>query len=73
VHVYGESLELGRRSGGRAQHIGLGRRLVERARTLATEAGYDDLAVISAVGTRAWYRGLGFTDGPLYQHLRVRS
>jgi hypothetical protein len=24
--------------------------------------------VISAVGTRSYYRKLGFTDGPLYQH-----
>jgi histone acetyltransferase (RNA polymerase elongator complex component) len=24
--------------------------------------------VISAAGTRAYYRGLGFEDGELYQH-----
>jgi histone acetyltransferase (RNA polymerase elongator complex component) len=24
--------------------------------------------VISAVGTREWYRRLGFRDGELYQH-----
>jgi histone acetyltransferase (RNA polymerase elongator complex component) len=24
--------------------------------------------VISAVGTRVYYRGLGFTDGDYYQH-----
>jgi elongator complex protein 3 len=71
VHVYGASLALGRRAGGRAQHTGLGRQLVERVRAIAAEAGYDDLAVISAVGTRAYYRGLGFRDGPLYQHIRV--
>ena len=71
VHVYGASLALGRRAGGRAQHTGLGRQLIERARALAAEAGYDDLAVISAVGTRAYYRGLGFRDGPLYQHIGV--
>ena len=69
VHVYGASLELGRR-GPVAQHRGLGRRLVERAAELASRAGYAKLAVISAVGTRAWYRGQGFIDAPLYQ---VRS
>ena len=31
-----------------------------------------DLAVISAVGTRAYYRGLGFADGSLYQHRPLR-
>jgi elongator complex protein 3 len=71
VHVYGGSLGLGRRADGKAQHIGLGRRLIERAEALAQQAGLSDLAVISAVGTRAYYRGLGFTDGPFYQHRRI--
>ena len=51
--------------------MGLGRKLIERARSLAAEAGRRALAVISAVGTRAYYRGLGFEDGPLYQHARL--
>ncbi len=68
VHVYGDSLGLGRREPGRAQHMGLGRRLIDRAAQLARDAGFDDLAVISAVGTRVYYRGLGFTDGERYQH-----
>jgi len=68
VHVYGASLSLGRRSEGKPQHAGLGRKLIERAAERAAAAGYADLAVISAVGTRAYYRGLGFRDGPLYQH-----
>ena len=70
VHVYGASLDLGRR-GGAPQHAGLGRRLVERATALAEEAGFRRLAVISAVGTRDYYRGLGFSDGALYQHREV--
>jgi len=73
VHVYGASLPLSRRSQGRAQHLGLGRKLVERACERAAAAGYADLAVISAVGTRAYYRGLGFRDGPLYQHRRLSA
>jgi elongator complex protein 3 len=70
VHVYGASLELGSR-GGAPQHAGLGRRLVERAAALAGAAGFARLAVISAVGTRDYYRALGFTDRHLYQHLEV--
>jgi elongator complex protein 3 len=69
--VYGTSLPLSRRKEGKAQHLGLGRKLVERACERAAAAGYADLAVISAVGTRAYYRGLGFRDGPLYQHRRL--
>jgi elongator complex protein 3 len=68
VHVYGQSLGLGQVSAGRAQHRGLGRALVARAATLAAEAGYRRLSVISAVGTRVYYRRLGFFDEGLYLH-----
>jgi elongator complex protein 3 len=68
VHVYGDSLGLGRRGEGKAQHLGLGRRLIERAERISVEAGFRDLAVISAVGTREYYRQLDFADGDLYQH-----
>jgi len=68
VHVYGPVAGLGERGGGRAQHVGLGGRLVARAAEIAGAAGYPGLAVISSVGTRSWYRRLGFRDGTLYQH-----
>lgn len=66
VHVYGQVANL-HRSDGRAQHLGLGRRLVERACELAREAGFGRINVISSVGTRDYYRKLGFVDGALYQ------
>jgi elongator complex protein 3 len=69
LHVYGQATPLGRAGRGAAQHRGLGRRLLERAARQARAAGYPDLAVISAVGTREYYRKRGFRDGPLYQHL----
>ena len=71
VHVYGRVVGFGEEAGNRAQHIGLGRRLVERAAEIAHEAGFERLAVISSVGTRNWYRKLGFEDGELYQHLTL--
>jgi elongator complex protein 3 len=49
VHVYGASLEVGRRGEPVPQHAGLGRRLLTRAAAIAGEAGYAGLAVISAV------------------------
>ena len=52
---------------GRAQHAGLGTRLIERAAEIAQAEGYARLAVISAVGTRDYYRKRGFADGDLYQ------
>jgi elongator complex protein 3 len=68
VHVYGASLPLGARTGAAAQHAGLGRALVDAAAERAHAAGFGSLAVISAVGTRPYYRRLGFNDGELYQH-----
>ncbi len=66
VHVYGMVAHVGK-AGDAAQHHGLGRALVERACELAREAGYERINVISAVGTRAYYRGLGFATHGLYQ------
>ena len=73
LHVYGAALELGRRPQAEAQHRGLGTALVARAAELAAEAGHADLAVISGVGTRPWWRRRGFRDGELYQHLALRA
>jgi elongator complex protein 3 len=67
VHVYGQSVEIGEAADGRAQHAGLGTRLLERAAEIARERGYERLAVISAIGTRDYYRKRGFVDGTLYQ------
>ena len=66
VHVYGMATQLGA-DGTSAQHLGLGRRLVEHACAIAREAGYGHVNVISAVGTREYYRHLGFCDHGLYQ------
>jgi elongator complex protein 3 len=67
VHVYGQALGFGETATGKAQHAGLGTRLIERAAQIAAVRHYAQLAVISAIGTRAYYRKRGFTDGTLYQ------
>jgi elongator complex protein 3 len=66
VHVYGPALELGSRREGRAQHAGLGTRLLDEARRIARQEGFRRLAVIAAVGTRPYYRARGFEQGELY-------
>jgi elongator complex protein 3 len=71
LHVYGGAVRIGARSGGAAQHRGLGAQLLTRAAELAKEAGYRGLSVISAIGTRDYYRRNGFTDGTLYQHKKI--
>ena len=67
VHVYGDVAGLQQEGGNNAQHHGLGRQLVQRACVIAGQEGYRAVNVISAVGTRAYYRRLGFEDAGLYQ------
>ena len=66
VHVYGRVAGL-HQGGENAQHRGLGRMLIERACDIARENGYQAINVISAVGTRGYYRKQGFADNGLYQ------
>lgn len=70
VHVYGKVAGL-HKAGESAQHSGLGKRLIERACELASEAGYERINVISAVGTRGYYRKLGFEESGLYQQKTI--
>jgi len=67
VHVYGQALAIGEDAPGKPQHMGLGRAMIERAAAIAAAEGYRRMAVISSVGTRAYYRMRGFYDGALYQ------
>ncbi len=66
VHVYGQSLEVGREQTGAAQHAGLGTRLLAEAEQVARGKGYRRMAVIAAVGTRQYYLERGFERGELY-------
>ena len=61
LHVYGRQQSLsdeGIKSD--TQHLGFGRQLMDKAEELAKEAGYKKIAVIAAIGTREYYRKLGY-------------
>ncbi len=67
VHVYGPVVRLGHEAArAEAQHLGLGAELIRAAEQRARQAGYPRLAVISAIGTREYYRRHGFELGDLY-------
>lgn len=65
VHIYGKVANLGD-NGDSGQHRGLGRALVEEACSIANREGFAKINVISAIGTREYYRNLGFSDAGLY-------
>ena len=67
LKVLGTELPVGAapRATGAYQHRGLGRALVTAAEEEARAQGYASLRVISAIGTRPYYRSLGYErDGP---------
>ncbi|OIP80480.1 tRNA uridine(34) 5-carboxymethylaminomethyl modification radical SAM/GNAT enzyme Elp3 [Candidatus Peregrinibacteria bacterium CG22_combo_CG10-13_8_21_14_all_44_10] len=66
VHTYGSQLRISKKSTGEAQHIGLGRKLIAEAENLSKTAGYKKIAVISSVGTRAYYKKLGYERDGTY-------
>ena len=66
LHVYGQAIGLGTHSIESLQHRGYGTKLMlEAQRIAAQDFGVSKIAVISAVGTREYYRRLGYEqDGP---------
>ncbi|QQR93760.1 tRNA uridine(34) 5-carboxymethylaminomethyl modification radical SAM/GNAT enzyme Elp3 [bacterium] len=74
IHVYGPSLEISKDSSGDAQHLGLGTKLIEKAKKIAKDLGYNSLKVISAIGTREYYakRGFEMTEDGLYQLTKLK-
>ena len=66
LHVFGKSVKIGEHEENSIQHSGLGRRLMDEAEKISREE-FDarKLLVISAVGTREYYKKLGYSlDGP---------
>ncbi|KAJ3014855.1 Elongator subunit [Thoreauomyces humboldtii] len=66
LHVYGSVVPIHSRDPGKFQHQGFGTLLMEEAERIAREEhGSVKIAVISGVGTRHYYRKLGYElDGP---------
>ncbi len=60
LKVVGTALPLGKKENVSFQHKGIGRKLMNYAEALARDKGMHRVAVISAVGTREYYRKLGY-------------
>ncbi len=68
VHVYGKVLGLGKDSNGESQHLGLGKRLIEEAEKISKDNDFKRISVISAIGTREYYKKRGYQNINLYMH-----
>lgn len=71
LHVYGSAVPLQSRDPTKFQHQGYGTLLMEEAERIAREEhGSKKILVISGVGTRHYYRRLGYElDGPYMSKL----
>ena len=59
VHVYGTAMRVGKTGIG-GQHSGHGKRLIAVAEDIAKYHGWKKMAVIAGVGTREYYKKLGY-------------
>jgi elongator complex protein 3 len=65
LHVYGPEVPIGKHRRGSWQHLGFGRKLLSEAERRASEAGASRVLVLSALGTKEYYRRAGYrTIGP---------
>ncbi len=68
VHVYGNVVNIGKESKGESQHLGLGKKMIQIAEDISKKNGFKKIAVISAIGTKEYYKKNSFLNGALYMH-----
>ncbi len=66
VHTFGVVVPVDAKDANKPQHKGFGRKLITHAEQVAKKHGYRKIAVISAIGTRNYYRKLGYQLEGLY-------
>lgn len=67
LHVYGKMVSNSSSQQSNAQHLGLGSKLMNKAKEISTDRGYKRLSVIAGVGVRDYYRNKhNFYDGKYY-------
>lgn len=67
VHVYGQVVGIGKSISEKTQHTGVGKTLVAAAEEIAINNKFKKISVISAIGTREYYKKLGYTSQKMFQ------
>ncbi|MCD4811892.1 tRNA uridine(34) 5-carboxymethylaminomethyl modification radical SAM/GNAT enzyme Elp3 [bacterium] len=68
VHVYGSVVNIGDSSKGEPQHLGLGKKLIERAEGISRRKNFKKISVISAIGTTKYYEKRGYVKDELFMN-----
>jgi len=76
LHVYGQVKKVNEKKNendifSTAQHIGFGKRLVNKAIEISQENGFNKIAVISGVGVKDYYRKFGFEDEEFFMTKKI--
>jgi elongator complex protein 3 len=60
LHCYGRVKQVGSNDASGTQHFGIGKTLLTIAETISSNAGYEQMAIISGIGVRDYYRKRGY-------------
>ena len=60
LHVYGNMIQIGDKNPSSGQHTGFGEKLLVEAENLAIDNGKNEIAIISGIGSRNYYRKFGY-------------
>lgn len=60
LHVYGNMIQIGDKNKNIGQHAGFGEKLLKEAENIAMENGKEEVAIISGIGSRNYYRKFGY-------------
>lgn len=60
LHVYGNMIKIGDKNPKIGQHTGFGEKLLKEAENLSIDNGKEEVAIISGIGSRNYYRKFGY-------------
>ena len=60
LHVYGNMIQIGDKNPSIGQHTGFGEKLLKEAENIAIDNDKNEIAIISGIGTRNYYRKFGY-------------
>lgn len=71
LHVYGNMIKIGGKNPRIGQHTGFGERLLKEAENIAIDNCKDEVAIISGIGTRNYYRKFGYEKVGPYMKKKI--
>ena len=71
LHVYGNMIKIGNKNPKIGQHTGFGEKLLKEAENLAVDNGKEEMAIISGIGSRNYYRKFGYEKVGPYMMKRL--